>query len=83
MVTILKKPCVQRVPPSIGVMASMLILWAGGPRINTQSGTFNDNNYFIGLRYLYMLWWWMKLALSVVLFTVLCTCILPREMGEL
>ena len=48
-------------------MFSMLNLWAGGPRIDTQSGAINDNHYFNGLRHINVTWW-TKLALSVVLF---------------
>ena len=52
----------------IDVMVSMLVLWAEGPQINTQSGTLNGNNYLNGLRHIYATWW-MKLALNVVLST--------------
>ena len=37
---------------SSGVMVSMLGLWAGGPKINTWSGTFNCNHYVNRLRHI-------------------------------
>ena len=52
---------------TIGVMASMIALWAGAPRIDTWSGTCNGNNYFNGLRHICAILWTM-LALSTVLF---------------
>ena len=37
---------------SMGVMIRMLAMWAGGPMIDTWSGTFSSNHYFNGLRYM-------------------------------
>ena len=39
---------------SVGVMVSMLVLWAEGPQIDTRSGTFNGNHYSNGLRHIYI-----------------------------
>ena len=39
---------------SIDVMVSMLALWTGGPGFDTQSRTFNGNNYCNGLRHIYI-----------------------------
>ena len=52
----------------IGVMVSILTLWAGGPGIDTRFGTFNGNHDLNGLNHIYVTRW-TKLALSVVLFT--------------
>ena len=63
------EPCIV-VSVSVGVMVSMLALWAGGSQIDTQSETFNGNDYFNGWMDIYIYaTWWMTLALSVVQFT--------------
>ena len=66
---------------SVGVMVSMLALWAGGPEIDVRSGTFTGNHYLNGLRHMLLVrgsWHWM---LCYPLH--ICKCILPREMSWL
>ena len=57
-------------------MVSMFTLWVGNPQIDTQSGIFNSNHYFNGLRHVHATWW-LKLALNAMLATAKLGAIHP------